>query len=373
MLKPLFKYAGGKFDEYKHFSGYIPTTVNNYFEPFAGSCGVYFRLKNENRIENNAYLNDISVDLINFFREVSKGNVGCELQKINTAWKTLKNISSVICYEYGESFKNCVLENNGIFDVDGASTRLIDLIEDSISLSQINWGGHNPSFFIVNSLKDKIKRFTKKEITGNTETIVDMCISTAIYQGFYFAVRHIYNEWMTNNECKKYSQSEKAAHWFFIREMCYGSMFRFNANGEFNVPYGGFSYNKKTFDRKIDNIIDEETVRAFKDNVYLTSFDFDEILSISENENDFMFLDPPYDSTFSDYDDNVFGHKEHERLANSLKNVKCKWMMVIKNTKFIYDLYKDWCNIISFDKKYMYQARGREYDNNVEHLVITNY
>ena len=178
---------------------------------------------------------------------------------------------------------------------------------------------------------------------------------------------------MTNNECKKYSQSEKAAHWFFIREMCYGGMFRFNANGEFNVPYGGFSYNKKIFDRKIDNIIDEETVKAFRDNVYLTSFDFDEILSISKSENDFIFLDPPYDSTFSDYDDNVFGHKEHERLANSLKNVKCKWMMVIKNTKFIYDLYKDWCNIISFDKKYMYQARGRKYDNNVKHLVITNY
>jgi DNA adenine methylase len=372
MLKPLFKYAGGKFEEYDKFSRYIPDEIVNYFEPFAGSCGVYLQLKNEDRISNKSYINDISNDLISFFKEISKGTVADEVQKINSSWKSLKDISSVICDEFGENFRQSVLCHNGEFDIDAVSKRLNELLNDCSSISQMNFGKHNICEYIINSLHDKVKRFSKKEIVDNIENIVYMCISTAIYQGFYFTIRAMYNEWL-NNETATYTSSEKAAHWFFIREMCYGSMFRFNANGEFNIPYGGFSYNKKTFDKKIENISSQETINAFKDNICLSSLDFEDIITLAESENDFMFLDPPYDSTFSDYDNNTFGRKEHERLSNALKVTKCKWMMVIKNTEFIYNLYKDWCNIMSFDKKYMYQARGREYDNNVEHLVITNY
>lgn len=373
MLKPLFKYAGGKFNEYKDFSAYTPTTIANYYEPFAGSCGVYLRLKNENKINGTSYINDISSDLMDFFKEVSRGTVGCELQKINRAWKTLKTISSTICYEFGPEFDDCVIQRNNDFNIEKISERIIELVDDSLSIADINWGGHNPSTIITKSLIDKIKRFSKKEITANTETITHMCISTAIYQGFYFSIRTLYNEWLTDENCTKYSNPEKAAQWFFIREMCYGSMFRFNSNGEFNIPYGGFSYNKKTLDDKIENITNQETINAFKDNVHLLSLDFENVMKISDSEDDFIFLDPPYDTTFSEYDNVTFGHKEHQRLANSLKNVRCKWMMVIKNTEFIYNLYKDWCNIMFFDKTYMYQARGRDYDKNVEHLVITNY
>ena len=37
-------------------------------------------------------------------------------------------------------------------------------------------------------------------------------------------------------------------------------MFRYNANGEFNVPYGGISYNRKDFKKKIDYIESEELI-----------------------------------------------------------------------------------------------------------------
>lgn len=373
MLKPLFKYAGGKFDEFKNFSDYIPQNISNYFEPFAGSCGVYLRLKNEKRICGISYINDISTDLINFFKEISGDTLGVELQKVNDAWKSLETISSTIYYEYGNEFNKSVLQREKDFNIGDVSKRVDELIYNNCAISQINWGGHEVNSFIKASLKDKSKRFSKKDITANTENIVEMCISTAIYQGFYFAIRALYNEWLTDVTCTKYTNSEKAMHWFFIREMCYGSMFRFNKNGEFNIPYGGYSYNKKTFDDKINNIINSETIEAFKNDIILTSMDFEVIINENKQSNDFIFLDPPYDSTFSDYDNNAFGHKEHERLANVLKNVNCKWMMVIKNTEFIYDLYKDWCNIRQFDKTYMYQARCRKYDKDVEHLIITNY
>src|SRR5690625_6616588 len=46
-------------------------------------------------------------------------------------------------------------------------------------------------------------------------------------------------------------EGSSSAIYLFIRQMCYSSMFRYNKSGEFNVPYGGISYNKNNFDRFI--------------------------------------------------------------------------------------------------------------------------
>ena len=47
-------------------------------------------------------------------------------------------------------------------------------------------------------------------------------------------------------------------------------------------------------------------------------------------------------------------------------------LLIIKNTDFIYELYKDNFNITSFDKKYMVSFMNRN-DRKAEHLIITNY
>lgn len=87
-----------------------------------------------------------------------------------------------------------------------------------------------------------------------------------------------------------------------------------------------------------------------------------------------MFLDPPYDTEFSTYAQNEFAKKDQERLAKYLiHDCKAKWMMVIKNTPFIFDLYKDsGLTITSFEKKYLVSFMNRN-DKQVEHLLITNY
>jgi DNA adenine methylase len=51
--------------------------------------------------------------------------------------------------------------------------------------------------------------------------------------------------------------------------------------------------------------------------------DFEEFIEKSElNENDFMFLDPPYDTDFSDYEGKDFSRMDQERLANTFPNPK---------------------------------------------------
>lgn len=56
-----------------------------------------------------------------------------------------------------------------------------------------------------------------------------------------------------------------------------------------------------------------------------------------------------------------------------INEVNCNWMLVIKNTPFIYDLYnKPNIKIKFFDKSYNVSFMNRN-DRDTEHLMITNY
>ena len=100
--------------------------------------------------------------------------------------------------------------------------------------------------------------------------------------------------------------------------------------------------------------------------------DFEDFFkNIKLTSNDFMFLDPPYDSDFSDYEGKDFTKFDQERLAESLKDTLAKFILVIKNTDFISSLYEKDFNILSFDKQYTYNVWSRN-NRDVEHLIIIN-
>lgn len=151
--------------------------------------------------------------------------------------------------------------------------------------------------------------------------------------------RDLYNA-MQAHRMKPPSPAYRAANFYFIREYCYGSMFRYNANGEFNIPYGGKSYNKKNMRAKIDHIFCDE-VRELFANTELCCMDFGDFFRhIHLTERDFMFLDPPYDTDFSDYEGRAFTKKDQERLAAALRETPARFILVIKNTEFIRSLMK---------------------------------
>lgn len=87
-----------------------------------------------------------------------------------------------------------------------------------------------------------------------------------------------------------------------------------------------------------------------------------------------MFLDPPYDSEFTDYGYCKFGKEEHKKLAKYFKETKIKCLMCIGKTKFIEDLYKDYI-IDEYEKKYRFKLYAKRIKNeiNVKHIIIKNY
>ena len=58
--------------------------------------------------------------------------------------------------------------------------------------------------------------------------------------------------------------------------------------------------------------------------VTTTCYDFEKAIKLAEfEEDDFMFLDPPYDTEFSTYAQNDFTRTDQSRLANYMIK-KCK-------------------------------------------------
>jgi DNA adenine methylase len=164
------------------------------------------------------------------------------------------------------------------------------------------------------------------------------------------------------------------AIFFFVRENAYASMFRYNSRGEFNVPYGGITYNRKDLKRKITYLQSAE-IRSHLANTVIENMDFEAFLhKYPPGANDFIFLDPPYDSEFSTYTQNEFSKQDQERLAYYLLNhCHARFMLVIKNTPLIYALYSNrGLNIHNFKKRYLVSFQDRNY-REAEHLIITNF
>jgi len=160
---------------------------------------------------------------------------------------------------------------------------------------------------------------------------------------------------------------ENAKRFYYLRKTCYRGMLRYNKKGKFNIPFGRY----KTY--KYDAVADP----AYQELLGRTDIfckDFTHLFETYNSADNFMFLDPPYDSEFTDYGYCSFGREEHERLAHCFKTTTIRCMMVIGATEFIRELYDGYI-VDEYDKKYRFKLHsnriGKEIDN--VHLVIKNY
>jgi len=371
-LRPIIKWTGGKYDEFSLFASHIPP-FKRYIEPFFGGGGVFFALQPKVQ----SFINDKSTDLINFYKQVGDQEFKKELFSYADAWDEITTINIRLWSSCKTYFTNYI-EN----DID--NTELTTVIDQQLTLELSSYLLLNDPYFVIDvalfkkmllaSMGDKarrIKRICLKEGRNFNEDELKSHFETGIRSGVYLFFRTLLN--------KHYLQTinlrpaKAAANWYFVREFCYGAMFRFNAKGEFNIPYGGIAYNKKNFRQKAENIFNSAITSLFKQSE-IYNLDFEAFLNqIDLRHTDFIFLDPPYDSEFSEYDQSAFTQADQQRLATLLIAIKAKWMVVIKETEFIRKIYTHpKVKIVTFDKNYTYNVRGRN-ERGVTHLIITNY
>lgn len=122
---------------------------------------------------------------------------------------------------------------------------------------------------------------------------------------------------------------ERAAEFLYLNKTCWNGLYRVNAKGDFNVPYGS---------PQSDFIFDEDNIRACakligKSTVSIRQCDFERALK-SVKANDLVFLDPPYVTKhnyngFRDWNERLFSWSDQERLAATAKKLADRGAYVI--------------------------------------------
>lgn len=378
-LSPLIKYPGGKEKELNYIIPALPSKIERYFEPFVGGGAVYFAINAE-----EYYINDKSDELISLYHMVKAQNKDFfeKLDAIEYNWNIISRIAGyhekALVGIYGR-FKNGEL----------VTSELTDQIAEFVLANADEFKGLLTTVFnyeteefiagLCKSIKNKMVRMNKIEGEKGQLVYNDIAdnIESSLKAAFYTHLRMLMNK----KEELEIPEELATAIYFFVRQVCYSSMFRYNKDGKFNVPYGGISYNRKSFASKIDYYRNEEVV-VHLSKTTIGNMDFYDFMSKYKPEkNDFVFLDPPYDSEFSTYAKNEFDKDDQARLADYLiKECNANFMIVIKNTDYIASLYQEGTktangkclHVSSFDKKYFVSFQDRN-DKNARHLLITNY
>ena len=130
-------------------------------------------------------------------------------------------------------------------------------------------------------------------------------------ESYYYYIRNIYN---------KLSQSDKnkplgSAYLIFLNKTCFRGLYREGPNG-FNVPFGNYN------NPEIINIEHIKLLSVLMKDVNFYHSDFETSFE-KINENDFVYLDPPYYSdnkkSFVNYISNGFSLEKHNILFTKCK------------------------------------------------------
>ena len=230
----------------------------------------------------------------------------------------------------------------------------------------------SPKKAVINDLNEELMNVYN--CLCNEEKFKKMCNLLNHYEAehseeFYYEIR---NKHKNKNAYNRLSDYTKAARTIYLNKACFNGLYRVNSKNEFNVPFG-----KKT---KINTYEGSNLITVSNyltmNNIKIQSVDFEESLKTAK-KGDFVYIDPPYDSdtsTFNNYTEDGFGKEEQRRLAQVYKDLDKRGVYVMlsnHNTTLINELYKDY-HIHIIEAKRNINANGKK-RGKVEEVIITNY
>jgi DNA adenine methylase len=215
-----------------------------------------------------------------------------------------------------------------------------------------------PNKSVINDVHPELIAFYNSIKNGKSTDIINFMNNHPNDEETYYQVR---DDFIPSNDL------EIAQQFYYLRKTCFRGMLRYNSSGKFNIPYGKY----KTIN--ITQLSNNDYYNVLQNTeIYNQSYNY--IFDKYNDPNNFIFLDPPYDSKFTDYGYCTFDRVEQEKLAQLFKTTSNRCLMIIGKTDFIVNLYKDYIKG-SYQKKYKFKIHsGRIGDEiNTEHLIITNY
>lgn len=166
----------------------------------------------------------------------------------------------------------------------------------------------------------------------------------------YPSTKHDYYTIRNDTKVSQLDLIARAARTLYLNRTCFRGWWRYNAQGQFNVGYGGQG---RRWAITKDDLI---TVSRKLANVTLQDGDFENIINSSQS-GDFVFSDPPYQPgergmSHEHYVYGRFGYDSHRRLAETLRSASARgvrWAVTTSSHPDIVSLFPD-TNIIELPK-----------------------
>lgn len=170
------------------------------------------------------------------------------------------------------------------------------------------------------------------------------------------------------------SEVGRAARFVYLNKTAYNGLWRVNAAGQMNAPYGKY---------KRPAIVNAKGIRAAHDffQMHSVTFSYGDFSKTLEcvRPGAFVYLDPPYDpisetAAYTGYTSGGFGRADQERLREFCDDVtRCgaKFMLSNSDTPFINELYGDYhIAKVKAPRAISCKGTGRKA---VSEVVVTNY
>ncbi len=127
----------------------------------------------------------------------------------------------------------------------------------------------------------------------------------------------------------KWKTPEAAQLFYYLNHTCYNGLCRFNAAGMFNVPFGRYS--------QINYLKD---FRPYVDALVGWRFTCQDFSRVTIENDDFVYVDPPYDVEFRQYSAGGFSWDDQVRLANWAAILGVPAVISNQATERIVELYQ---------------------------------
>ena len=227
-----------------------------------------------------------------------------------------------------------------------------------------------PSKAIVNDLNSDLIN-VYEVIRDDVEELIIALTQHENTPEHFYAVRGLDRD---KNSYRLMPKVHTAARLLYLNKTCYNGLFRVNAAGEFNTPFGYYKH---------PNIVNEHVLRAVSEylntsNITFFSEDFAETLKRVTN-GCFVYLDPPYDpvsdtARFTGYSKGGFDKNEQIRLkqcCDALNASGIKFLLSNSATEFIKELYHEYSISVVKAKRVINSNASKR--GAIEEVLIRNY
>ena len=224
---------------------------------------------------------------------------------------------------------------------------------------------------IIDRIKYNIKKYNlNEEGTDVRQNEPDILEIREYYNKKYLNFRREYNKQKERN----------ILDLFTLTFYSFSNLIRFNSKNQFNMPYGNRCFCKFHADmiKVWCDYVHKRNIKICNENA------FDILKETNFNENDFIYLDPPYSNTLAIYNEKrAFGgwtiknDLELFQILEELDKKNIKWGLsnVFENKETKNQHLIDWCNknnwyVFHLDKNYASLGKGNA---NSDEVYITNY